>query len=212
MRTMFVLAGVVSVAACAGSVMGANLLTNGSFENPGFTGGIDDGRALYFYTRAIGTNAISGWQHDTSLAYLRSRAGAWTAAQGEFYIEVESGFAPTIAQSFATEIGAQYQITFAYAANPDAGGNDDALAVLWNGGLIDTLDAQASTLNALDWKYYSYTMTATSETSTLTFGDAVVGQFYNGAYLDDVSVTLVPTPGSLALLGLGRLALGRRRR
>lgn len=76
MRTMLVVAGVVSVVACAGSAMGANLLTNGSFESPWFSGGSDDGRPYYYYARNLGPNFVTGWQHDTSLAYLRSRAGA----------------------------------------------------------------------------------------------------------------------------------------
>ncbi len=213
MRISCVCSAVVAVAAMAGSALGANLVSNGSFENPGFTGGSDDGGGVYFYTRDMGVNGVTGWEHAAGLAYLRSRpvSNGWVAQDGDYYVEVESGFSASIMQSFATEVGATYELSFAYAANPVAPGNDDAVRVLWNGSSVDVVDG-ASSESFPVWTLHTYTVVATSTMTTLSFEDAGLGAAYNGGYLDNVSVTLVPAPGGAALLGLALVGAGRRRR
>lgn len=213
MRISCVCLAVIAVAASAGSALGANLLANGSFENPGFTGGLDDGSGVYFYTRGMGVNGITGWEHAAQMAYLRSRpvTNGWVAQDGDYYVEVESGFSPSIQQSFATEVGATYELSFAYAANPAAQGNDDAVRVLWSGSTVDVVDGVA-TQSYPTWTLYTYSVVATSTTTTLSFEDAGLGAAFNGGYLDNVSVTLVPAPGAAAMLGLALVGAGRRRR
>ncbi len=68
-----------------------------------------------------------------------------------------------------------------------------------------------------DWTFYEFTTFAGPDVSggvtlqfTATTG-AVIGST-SQLLLDDVSVTVIPTPGALAVLGLGGLVAGRRRR
>lgn len=68
-----------------------------------------------------------------------------------------------------------------------------------------------------DWSFYSFTTTTGADVSggvTLQFA-AVTGAISGSTMqlmVDDVSVSIVPAPGAMALLGLGGLVGARRRR
>lgn len=68
-----------------------------------------------------------------------------------------------------------------------------------------------------DWSFYSFTTNAGPDVSggvTLQFA-AITGAVTGSTmqlFVDDVSVSVVPAPGSVALLGLGGLVATRRRR
>jgi hypothetical protein len=71
--------------------------------------------------------------------------------------------------------------------------------------------------SATEWTFYQFTTFAGPDVSggvtlqfTATTG-AVIGST-SQLLIDDVSVTVIPAPGAMALLGLGGLMAGRRRR
>ncbi len=194
----------------------ANLITNGSFEIPGIVATRTDGLvpASYRYER-LAANAFTGWIHNAGAPVLDTVAGKWVAQDGTQYTEVESGFAGELAQVVPTVAGQQYLLTFYMAADPAAGtSNDDALRVVWDESIVDTVDLNDLTPEDLSWNLRSYLVTATSSSTVVRFQDAIVGAPFIGAYLDNVSLVAVkiPEPGTLQSFMLGALLLSIARR
>jgi hypothetical protein len=190
----------------------AELVTNGSFELPAINATLTDGQnpVLYRYER-INAALLSGWTVEgTTIAVIDTVPGKWEADAGDQYVNLESSFGAAISQSLATSPGQQYQLSFAYAADPfaDSGSNDGTLRVFWDGVLVDSVSGTDTTLSDLSWTTYTYLLTATQSTTALRFAD-VTGVSFVGAYLDDVSVvSAVPVPASLWLLGSAIVAIG----
>ncbi len=67
--------------------------------------------------------------------------------------------------------------------------------------------------NLLDWQQFTYDFTAAGPTTTIALFNAVADLTQNEVGLDNVSLTAIPEPAGLALLGagLGFLLLLRRR-
>jgi choice-of-anchor C domain-containing protein len=177
---------------------------NGSFEigtNPG--GG--------FSTLAAGSTAISGWEiYGGAIDYI---GGWWQAAEGARSVDLNGNAgAAGIRQTFDTVIGTTYRVQFALAGNPD--GLPDLKQVFVQSGSASsafTFDATSTSRPAMGWVYESLLFTASASSTTLSFLSQTSGAFY-GPAIDDVSVTAVPEPASLALLTLGLGVLAARRR
>lgn len=208
------IAALLAAAALAPTAQ-ANLVTNGSFEDPALDLVLTDGLnpVLYRYGR-IDPALLTGWSVSGSgLGLVDGVPGGWVAGAGDQYINLESGFVGAINQTVATTPGQRYTFSFLYAPDPFANGNDDALRVFWDGQLLDTVDGTDVTLEDLTWHLISYEVTATAAGTVLGFEDTP-GTSFVGAYLDDVQLAPapVPLPGAALLFGSGLLALGLRRR
>ena len=115
-----------------------------------------------------------------------------------------------ISQSIATVVGQHY--TFSAALK--GGGTPEDINVYWNTNTFGGVGNQFSGQNfGTDgtWSTMSWNVVATATSTTIAFGG------YNGPAFSDLSdVSLVahgtPEPASMAVLGLGALALIRRRR
>ncbi|HVS40496.1 MAG TPA: PEP-CTERM sorting domain-containing protein [Gemmataceae bacterium] len=122
-------------------------------------------------------------------------------------------FDDTLSQILATTPGASYTLTYQLADDDDSGEND--FSASWGGVVIPG----SVLVNAADFPYteYSFDLTATSGSTTLSFSGLNVPAWYD---LDNVSVTqdssVAPEPSSFLLLGLGAAGLigyiGLRRR
>ena len=197
-----------------------NLITNGSFEDGNPTWNPYGFQSLM----APDNYTITGWTvSEGSVDYIGSY---WQAAHGNRSLDLAGVYYNgTIFQSFPTLVGVPYQVTFALAGNPDVQPRTTTVRVWVSDGstTFDQADfnytVNGQTPSNMGWIYVSWTFTAQSALTTLgftsldTYNDPVWGYSF-GPALDDVSVTAIPEPATLALVGLGLIAAGflRRRR
>ena len=118
----------------------------------------------------------------------------------------------------ATAIGTAYLLTF-YVGNQDnSKGNytlNSSALLRINGTSIGTYTTAGNTTDNVTWQQFSYSFTAASSSTTITFLNSVdFSDNYVG--LDNVVLVVAPTaapePLSAALLGAGLLGLGLARR
>ena len=91
---------------------------------------------------------------------------------------------------------------------------DNAFTVSWDGSVIDSLNADGASLGDTAWPVFTYTVTASSNLTTLKFSGTNPSDSL-GSYIDAVSVQAVPEPASLAMMGMGIAGISgfaRRRR
>lgn len=193
----------------------AELIINGSFESFSTSGAPYD-QNFGSYIRFFGPPAtssnteITGWTitgqsggHPNSVDLANS--SLWPAYVGSESLDMEGavGAAGVIEQSFATTLGTEYVLSFAYGNNP--GGNGATLNVLVTGigTLLNTnVSHNTSTFVNMDYRLFSAEFVADSSTTTLLFSEVTNSGF--GIVLDAVSGdAAVPEPISIALFGLG---------
>ena len=124
---------------------------------------------------------------------------------GGQWVDLNGEAAPGgITQSFATMVGGNYQLTFAYANNVNA---DQAAgqATIVGFGQSQLLQYNfghlGSTVSNPNYEIFTGTFIADSELTTLTIESTSPGA--SGIALDAVSVVAVPEPSSTCLLAVG---------
>lgn len=193
-----------AVVACLGSThqgRADNLILNGGFETPALGGGWVDYPAV--------STALAPWIITAGAVDL-THANYWPAYEGDQSLDLNGAVAGTIEQSFATEVGRTYSLTFAYTNNPDGREASGAVGVLGATPLFSqTVHHAGSTFENMDWQVFQGVFVADSTMTTLRFFGTSSGSY--GLALDAVSVTAVasvPEPSSLAMGGLGLAAAG----
>lgn len=199
------ISAIAIIAAASTAMAGIELTTNGGFEN-GDTSGWE-----YFATPA------STFSADPSSPFAGSFAGN--------LINLTDGSAAVIKQAnmgiglvnpgdeitisfWAKNINGVGGVNFAEFFSEIEGGGTSSAQILGGAPLF---------ASATEWTFYSFTTFAGPDVSagvtlqfTATTG-AIIGST-SQLLIDNVSVTVIPAPGAMALLGLGGLMTGRRRR
>jgi choice-of-anchor C domain-containing protein len=201
--------------ALAPAIAQANLIVNGSFEDPGAPFWSPTGAG--WMAVAPGSTAIDGWTVGGAGIDWHNGVEFIPIQDGLYAVDLNKsggglGDTGTISQTFATVAGQTYHLSF-YFAGPNLGFPDPRQVNVNIAGGNTVFSQPASPNTALVWGLHAMDFVATGATSTLTFS-SVNGAGFWGAVIDNVSVeaVAVPAPASLALLALGLLGLAFRRR
>lgn len=199
------LCGLAAVFACAAGASAGIELTN---ENRGFELG-----------------DVSGWaSFPTSDSTFVASGDAFSGNFSGELTNNASGSSAVIKQANIGigQVSAGQEVMISFWAKGNAGPGGVSFAEFFSevdGGGVSSavLLGGAPLFVGSDWSFYSFTTTAGPDVSggvTLQFA-AVTGAFDGSTMqlqVDDVSVSIVPAPGALAMLGLGGVLAGRRRR
>ncbi len=184
----------------------ANLIINGGFEDPTGTA-IGGGGGWKYYS----SSEVPGW--DGSNIELWGTLGI-ESYEGDYHAELNAhgqsqNAGPwSISQTFATTKGQTYDLFFAYGARlGSATDSNEAFRVD-----VDGLGFTLTDHIVGAWSTYSGSFVADGDFATLKFSSVAQDKWTYGNFLDDVSVTATPIPGSLTLLTLGLAGLGAVRR
>ena len=204
----------------------ANLLTNGSFEQPNLT----DGTTSKIF--ASGSNAIDGWTvtgfGPSDVSILRSDFTidnlSFAAHSGNQSLNLTGAFpgeAAGVSQKVPLTKGDQYELTFWIGNQDDTAANFTLAPTVeldLNGNFIDFFTNTATTKGALKWKQFTYDFTATKAANVIGFSNATLS-FEHEVGLDSIDLkdvtpgAVTPEPASLAMsaFGLALLLAGFRR-
>ena len=200
MNNSIKLAGIITVVgmSLAGSAK-ANLIVNGSFENPRQS-------SWNQYT------SIQGWSSkDAKIEVGLGSVHGVTGYDGRNVLELDSTANAKVSQSAKLKAG-KYDLSFLYARRQTGMTGRDLSTcdfnVLWNGSLIWSARPTLGKMTEKD-----LVLTAKSGFNTLTFQGAGKSDSY-GALIDNVKLNAapVPEPASMAALLVGGVGLLRRRR
>lgn len=174
----------------AASAFAFSGITNGSFEDGPFSGGLWD-------TLSAGSTNLTGWTIESGSVDLTG-SSYWPASDGSRSIDLSGQGPGTISQAFATTVGNTYTVTFDLSGNPACGPAVKTGTVSATGGSTDTfsydIGAAGTTLSNMQWVVKTYAFVATATTTTLTFTSTTATTC--GPALDnvDVSETAAPPP------------------
>jgi choice-of-anchor C domain-containing protein len=204
----------------ASSTAFAAPFTNGDFES-----GTDPGAQAELLS---GAPDIQGWTildqlgnpSNTDVTYVGS---FWTAQSGSRSVELNGQDMGGIQQTFDVVSGQTYQVSFWLAADFQGEGTGSASVrgMVQSGTNFFSEDfkfdkSPSNNASNLGWVLHTLSFVADGPTATLTFLSLNDSQRGRGPVIDNVTITAVPIPMALPLMGFALGALGvigmRRRR
>jgi hypothetical protein len=134
---------------------------------------------------------------------------AGSAQDGDIFVELDYYNNSLMYQSLITEVGKAYNLTYYYAPRIGVSAASNGIQLYFNSGLLDDVTGDGNVSS--DWILRSFTVYGTGS-DTIKFVATGTDDSYGGS-LDNVSMTPVPEPLSVILVGLGLIGLvGIRRK
>lgn len=172
----------------------AELIQNGSFENPSITVGVT-------------LTTLPGWFVSANVDILPNNY--WRAFDGNQSLDLsgDSATGTYIQQMFPTVIGQSYLLSFHYGNNADDAWALGRASIFGDTTLLSQdLYHSGSTSQNMNYTFFQNEFIADASTTTLRFTHLDTPTFGRGLALDAVSVTPVPEPAPMLLLALGGAA------
>ncbi|MDF9777185.1 DUF642 domain-containing protein [Pseudomonas baetica] len=168
-----------------GSAVAANLLVNGSFEQPGCS-------TTCVLDTTAQTNLITGWTTFLSgVEYLTPAAIAGsTGPDGTSMVDLANYVYRNgggIQQNFATVVGARYRLTFSAGNSRYASRAGDGVVQVKVAGETVSFNTPVAQGVAIEWGTITYDFTATTPQTTLAFSNEQ-NPYGNYAFIDNVVV------------------------
>lgn len=187
-----------AVVLAASTSANANLITNGSFEDPSQAPG------------SYGTySSITGWTAVApgSIEVRNNLVG--TAQDGVNFVELDADFNSTMFQTVATTSGATYELSYWYSPRVDQPITTNAISAFWNDRELTISRANGGSVN--NWVELIFTVTGTGS-DKLTFAAGGTSDSLGGN-IDNVQLNAVPVPAAAWLFtsALGLFGFARRR-
>ena len=201
--------------AVAPTVLAANLVENGGFEEPVVTDSAQwdifpDGTTGLGWTVEWRSDIPTYWPNpgnwdrpDPALQELHRGVNGWLPQEGDQYAELDTDWdgpggglngepaSVKIYQDLPTGAGCQYDLIFYFSPRPGTPADDNVLEVMWDGTILETISRAGSSIN--DWSEYTYTVTASGATTRLEFTDLGTANSL-GTFLDNVIVEEISCP------------------
>ncbi len=186
------------------STLQADLIVNGSFENPELPG----------HTWTV-FQSIPGWDRTVGHSIeVQNRLLGDSPFFGYQLVELDSYANSGMAQQIPTVAGQIYQLSFAYSPRPSVSTASNGIEVYFDNVLIDSMAENGVGLPDTSWSVRQYNVVASGSTSSLEFRATGISDSFGG-YVDDVRFVAVSVPdhsSTLALFGLALLGLAAMRR
>jgi choice-of-anchor C domain-containing protein len=149
----------------------------------------------------------------------------WDVSNGTRAIDLDGGSPGGIQQTFATQVGQWYAVSFDLSGNPGNGTFGTGLPLIKQvqvtaGDFVGdySFDSSGQSIDALVWQKILFSFVAVDTRSTLSFVSLSPAGTAYGALIDNVHVSTTsapeptPEPATLALMAVGTAAAGIRRR